>query len=247
MRRGFIEELLDSGRAMVMIDGLDEVPAGPLRDQVNKGISSFLNTYGGRGNLFIVTSRPLVKDPPFIADHKFREANIQPLPEDARDALIRRWLPSRLRPDVAAPGGRRILARADELIQGLKGQPPIARLATTPLLCAMLCARFTDDNCTLPKSEHELIGDLCDALILKRDAQSHIEGGDSPWDSLSLAQRLILASRIASHMIKGPHSVISRSDAKAKVIQELEGILRTRSKTKITAKRSSIGCSSAAA
>ena len=60
---GFIEWLLSNGKALVMIDGLDEVAPGDPMKLVSKGINDLLETDRNKPNLFIATSRPLVQDP----------------------------------------------------------------------------------------------------------------------------------------------------------------------------------------
>ncbi|MGZ3434360.1 MAG: NACHT domain-containing protein, partial [Isosphaeraceae bacterium] len=61
---------------------------------------------------------------------------------------------------------------ATELADLLPDHPPIARLATNPLLCAMICALHRDRGQKLPESQSELCEALCQMLLHRREVES---------------------------------------------------------------------------
>lgn len=225
----FIEWLLEQGKGLVMIDGVDEVPPGGPREAINKAIDDLLKIYGDRGNLFIVTSRPMEEEPVWIKSHDFLTANIAPMTRIDRDALIRKWHTA-YAAQISDEAERAECARkADALIDELNLRPAVARVATTPLLCAMLCAISSVLGHKLPGSESEIIERLTYALLWKRDDDRRVSGGDV-WTDLGYTQRRDIAARLANYMVMENKTVVDSKSASKKLAQALAWAGRDRTK-----------------
>lgn len=61
---------------------------------------------------------------------------------------------------------------ADELKKKLAENPPLNRLATNPLMCAMICALHRQRQQKLPESQSELVEALCHTLLHRREQES---------------------------------------------------------------------------
>ena len=175
----FVEWLLDQGKGLVMLDGFDEVPPGKQRDTISKGIDELLKVYGEKGNLFIITSRPMEEDPDWTTRHNFLTADIAPMTRLDRDSLIRKWHSAYAAQIEDGVKRGEIEKKADALITELDLRPGVARVVTTPLLCAMLCAISSVLGHKLPGSESEIIERLTYALLWKRDDDRRVEGETS--------------------------------------------------------------------
>ncbi|MBY0261051.1 MAG: hypothetical protein K2Q20_01820, partial [Phycisphaerales bacterium] len=218
---GFVRWLLNEGKALVMIDGLDEVPPGEAMKAVSKAISEHLELYGQRGNLFIATSRPLVKDPAWITKLNFREAVIAPMSDPERDALIHKWHTA-VAEQASDPTRRaEIEAMPADLIDQLNNRPAIARLATVPLLCAMICAQSGPLGSKLPESEFAIISKLVEAMLWVRDRDREVPKSGTPWDELKEDKRLAVAARLAHFLISQGRAAVPREDALRKIANAL--------------------------
>ncbi len=137
---GWVRELLDSGRALLLFDGVDEVP-NDRRDDVRREIEEIIRTYPA--NFFLVSTRPAAVPENWLASLDFRESRINPMSETDRNRFIDKWhkaVAEQLRRDKRKTDEEELPALAENLIRQLRDRPPIARLATNPLLCGMICA-----------------------------------------------------------------------------------------------------------
>jgi len=218
---GLVSWLLEEGKALVMIDGLDEIPTGQPTKSMSKGISDLLGLYADRGNLFIATSRPLVMDPGWITKLNFREAVIAPMTDPERDALIQKW--HRAVAEQTKDETRRgeIEAMPAGLIQQLNCRPAIARLASVPLLCAMICAQSGPLGSKLPESEFAIINKLAEAMLWVRDRDRDVPKTGTPWDDLTEDKRLAVAARLAHFLIAQGKAAVPREDAVKKITDAL--------------------------
>lgn len=210
---GFVEWLLERGKALVMIDGLDEVPAGKPMDRVSRGIVEQLDIDGDRPNLFIATSRPLVRDPEWVTQLKFREAVIAPMTDPERDALIRKWHDAVAEQTLDPDRRAEIEAMPADLIRQLNDRPAIARLATVPLLCAMICAQSGPLGSKLPGSEFAIINKLAETMLWVRDRDREVPKTGTPWDDLPEDKRVPVAARLAHFLISTSKSAVPWNDA----------------------------------
>jgi predicted NACHT family NTPase len=85
---GWVRELLDSGRALLLFDGVDEVP-NDRRDDVRREIEEIIRTYPG--NFFLVSTRPAAVPENWLASLDFRESRINPMSEADRNRFIEKW------------------------------------------------------------------------------------------------------------------------------------------------------------
>src|SRR5258708_18621104 len=88
MPRGWVHEKLRSGRAIVLIDGLDEIPASQ-REDVRTWLKELMETYSHAR--FIVTSRPHAVKDGFIDQGEFDDAELQPMELPDIYTFIEHW------------------------------------------------------------------------------------------------------------------------------------------------------------
>ncbi len=216
---GWVRDVLTQGRALVLLDGIDEVPP-PCRRALARGITAFAAAYPDVQ--IVTTTRPESIDSDWLIQLRPRFADINPMTVSDRETFVKRWhlsIASEL--ENLGKKAEDPEAMAEELNRHFAEMPRLGSLAANPLLAAMICALNRDRNRALPSSQYELCEALCDTL-LERDALSGLSGARDPshndagvvyW-KLSLHQRSAIAEMLAYHMIKNGLSGMELVEAK---------------------------------
>ncbi|MER2634841.1 MAG: hypothetical protein ABTQ30_13410 [Rhizobiaceae bacterium] len=219
---GWVKTILQDGRGLVLIDGVDEV-SRDVRDGLKDAITRYVENYPD--NLFIVSSRPAAIEVGWLSRAGFIEATINPMSSLDRELFIDRWHDA-VAEELAAKGQPQALS---ELSAGLKNEltanPPMARLSTNPLLCAMICALHRDRSQKLPESQSELCEALCHMLLHRRERESGL-----PEDALPQEYRALDYPRKRALMVDLGASMVRNNDARidhAKAEAVIADTLRT--------------------
>jgi hypothetical protein len=223
---GWVERVLKDGMGLVLIDGLDETPP-KYRPSVLRSVRSLARTYPDAW--FIVTTRPAAADKDCLADGDFRECAIAPMTPGDRAALIDRWhesVSAELRRQGRADKADETVELADALKDQLANNPPIARLANTPLLAAMICALHRDRRAVLPESQYALVDTLCHVLLWRRERERGQDLSEFPeaYQGLTYAGRRSVLQQLAGYMVKQGRSTVDREKTLKKFEQALRGI-----------------------
>jgi Uncharacterized conserved protein len=182
--RNFLTPALRSGGVILLLDGLDELPAA-VRTQVALALRQLAQDVAAP---LVVTSRVLPyresADWQLPADEGWQVQTIQPLAFGQVRVFVRQWYAaladprSDLTPERAAK-------RADELIAQLQQRPELAPLIRSPLLLTML-AILHYNTADVPRDRVRLYEE-CVQLLLERWEPERT----SPWVSHPrLAERL---------------------------------------------------------
>src|SRR5262249_19157632 len=130
-------------------------------------------------NLIILSTRPLAVPVDWMKRFGFDEARINPMSSVDRNLFIinlfiKRWHQA-VESELEIIGHHADLAPlAEELIDTLANTPGVARLATNPLLCAMICALHRDRGKRLPEDQADLCEALCQMLLHRRESESQL-------------------------------------------------------------------------
>lgn len=212
--KGWIADVLTKGRALVIFDGVDEVPTFD-RNDVRRQLSELTNTYPK--NLYIVTTRPAAVPSNWLASDDFEEAVIDPLSVEDRNQLVTRWHKSL--DGTGLYSTEQLDETSNRLLSQIESVPQIAQIAINPLLCAMICALNIDRRGQLPKNQRDLCSALVEALLHRRDAEQKIplEGFPENYANLTLDQKKIFLKKIAFYMINNGLSSVQKSICKSMV------------------------------
>lgn len=171
MPEGFVHRALESGRALLLIDGVDELPNGE-RAGVRNWLSQLVKSFPK--SRWVVTSRRTATDDFSLHTEGFGEAMLAPMSSSDVRQLIRHW-------HLAIRDSRKLPCRSSDLPDyerdiriKMKANADLRALATTPLLCAMLCALNLDRRRHLPTDRVELYRAAMVMLIDRRDAERQI-------------------------------------------------------------------------
>ncbi|MET8850023.1 NACHT domain-containing protein [Amycolatopsis sp. NPDC004625] len=209
MPPGWVHRQLRQGTAVVLVDGLDEVP-DERRREVHEWLRELVGAFPRAR--FVVTTRPAAVTAGWLSGEGFTEVRLQPMtPRDVR-TFVTRW-------HQALPGEPRDDER-DALITAIGARSALRRLAENPLLCALLCALHHQGNGRLPENRMELYDVALRMLLDSRDIERKI---DVPV-RLSLTEKQVLLRSLAYWLVRNGHTDVPAADAEARITAKLRSM-----------------------
>lgn len=215
MPKGWVETQMDSGRALVLIDGVDEL-SSDRRDEVRSWLSALCLAYPSAR--YVVTSRPPAVDQEWLDGDGFDHGLLEPMNLSDVEAFIDHWYAAAVG-EVSAHRRPALDNERDDLKRAVRRTPPLRRLATSPLLCAMLAALQRDGNASLPADRIELYRLALHALLERRDTQRRVQSPDRA--RLTLRQKQGLLQILAPWLVRNGYSDAPRDRA----IQQIAAVL----------------------
>ncbi|MCY7332312.1 MAG: NACHT domain-containing protein [Pseudanabaena sp. CAN_BIN31] len=171
-----LKQVLQQGRAILFLDGLDEVREDDLH-RVLEDLRSFSEQY--YPNRFVITSRLGAQEYVFEKFTEVEVANFQPL---QISQFAQRWF---------AGNSRHI----ELFLRKVEDNRPIQELATNPLLLTLLCLVF-DEFGDFPNNRSELYREGLEVLLKKWDAKRNIERYQI-YKNLSMQRKEDLLAQVA--------------------------------------------------
>ncbi|MFJ4949057.1 NACHT domain-containing protein [Streptomyces sp. NPDC088760] len=204
---GWTEELLAAGRALVLVDGVDEVPQR-LRGRTEHWLRSLITAFPEAR--YVVTTRPSAVPDGWLATQGFSTHTLLPMDRDDIKAFVRHWHEAARR-ECPSDGERDLLDRYEEsLHEAVSTRRDLGRLATNPLMCALLCALNRDRRMHLPRARKELYDAALDMLLVRRDTEREITSVEGLV--LSRDEQTALLQRLAYWLIRNGQAEAARQD-----------------------------------
>src|SRR5207248_5838453 len=88
MPQNWVHELLRTGQALILVDGVDEMPEGQ-RDRVRAWLTDLVETF--RSARYVVTSRPAAIDEGWLDRLHFTTTELQPMSMTDVAEFVRQW------------------------------------------------------------------------------------------------------------------------------------------------------------
>ncbi|MEU9830999.1 NACHT domain-containing protein [Streptosporangium sp. NPDC048047] len=224
MPAGWAHRVLDAGRALLLVDGVDEL-AVRHRPAVRKWLAGLLAAYPGTRT--VVTSRPAAADARWLTEEGFSPVTLEPMtPSDLREP-VRQWHAA-MRGSPSLPcAPERLDEYEGALLARFESGPHLRALAATPLLAAMLCALNLDRGRQLPRNRMGLYAAALELLLERRDA----ERGIAAEVALEAEQKIRILQDLAWQL-----AVWGRSElAKTTALRRVEEKIRTMPRVEATA------------
>lgn len=171
-----IQDVLTYGKALVLLDGLDEVREEDS-NRVLKEIREFSDRFPK--NQFVITCRIAAKEYTF---EKFTEVEVADFDDDQIFNFTNNWFKDKA-------------VKPETFIKRLKENNRIKQLAASPLLLTLLCLAFEESG-DFPANRSELYKEGLDALLKKWDAKRGIQR-DQIYKKLSVQRKEDLLSKMA--------------------------------------------------
>ncbi|MBD1872113.1 leucine-rich repeat domain-containing protein [Nodosilinea sp. FACHB-131] len=219
---GWVYEVLNNGQALIMFDGVDEVP--PLmRDEALQDISQLIKTYPD--NYYVVTTRPDAVERAEFYELGFVSARVEPMAPADRNTFIDRWHEAMEVQQRSSNEFTDLRPLAKRLKHRLDETPAVARLAVNPLLCAVVCALHLQRRENLPETPVDLCEKLCEMLLDRRDKERlklyEQRIIDEAYGKIDFRIRKGLLSKLAYHMVLCGVSAISETEADQQIAEAL--------------------------
>ncbi|WP_225823090.1 NACHT domain-containing protein [Streptomyces naphthomycinicus] len=220
MPRAWVERQLADGKALLLIDGVDELLDGERRG-VREWLRRLLTVYGSVR--VVVTSRPAAARGDWLRREEFTALHLDRMAPPDLAAFVRQWHQAVRELGDDLPCAVEELPRYEQsLLTSLKDRPHLQSLAGTPLLAAMLCAMHLNRGSQLPRDRMELYRNALHALVHERDADRNVP---SAVDSrLSLNDKLVLLRDLAWRLSDNNRSEIGLEQAAVHVGRKLSGM-----------------------
>ncbi len=178
-----LTHILDSGRGLVLLDGLDEVMEQE-HDRVNREIREFAERYSQ--NHIVITCRIAAREYIF---QQFTEVEMADFDDVQIQSFADKWFRTKEKNPESTTG--------EMFWKELESRKPVKELAANPLLLTLLCLEF-NDNHTLPKSRFDLFERGTHCLLRDWDAQWDIKR-DEVYKGLSLKRKELLLGQLAMY------------------------------------------------
>lgn len=192
MPAGWVHSQLEAGRGIVLVDGVDEVPE-TRRQTVRQGLTELVSSYPK--SRFVITSRPSAIEEGWLDRERFNDAELQPMQLPDILEFIDHWHDA-VREELQDEEEKAALTPlAANIRRVIRRNSRISDLATSPLLCSMICALHRDRKQQIPNDRVELYEACSRTLIERRDLERGIELSD--YLKLSYRQKNLLLKDLA--------------------------------------------------
>ncbi|MFC8656178.1 NACHT domain-containing protein [Streptomyces parvus] len=220
MPKGWVERQLNDGKALLLIDGVDELLDRDRR-AVREWLRRLLAQYSGVR--VVITSRPAAAGADWLRREEFAAVHLDRMTPPSMAAFVRQWHQAvkELGSELPCPV-EEIPKYEQSLLASLKDRAHLQSLAGTPLLVAMLCAMHLNRGRQLPRDRMELYRSALHTLVHDRDADRNVP---SAADSkLSLGDKIIVLRDLAWRLSDNNRSEIELRRAAEYVTSKLHSM-----------------------
>ena len=200
MPHGWVQQLLRQGLALVLVDGVDELPESRRR-LFRRWISDLVNEFPA--SRYILTSRPAAVMPGWLQSESFTTIELQPMTLSNLQKFIRHWHQAG-RLELTNSHERDQLGDWERALRAtFEADRHLRLIAGTPLLCALLCALNRERHKQLPREPMEIYAASLDMLLVRRDDE---RGVDTTGVVLTRGQKLVLLEDFALWLVRNGQS-----------------------------------------
>ncbi len=222
MPHGWVTGLLREGQALVLVDGVDELPESQRRT-ARMWLSTLVDTYPNAK--YVITSRPGAAASTWLDDKGFTAAEVEPMSWPDIREFVRHWHDAFRAESGDAERLAQLATSESSLLESLNARRHLRLLATSPLLCALLCVLNFDRRAQLPEERMELYSTALDMLLKRRDVERLISADTVPLPKT--AKRLLLED-LAYWLIRSGWSDAPRERVTERITRKLAAMPRAR-------------------
>lgn len=187
-------KLLNSGKALVMLDGFDEV-AEEQCEAVSAWVDRAVRDYGSTAT-FILTTRPAGYER-YSGEHPFTAVTVKEFSAKQRNKFVHQWYlcqekNDRLERDIEG-AEEEANREATDLIEQIERRKELAKMADNPLLlCMMATYHRVNPARNLPIARTQLYKGFCQMLLEDRPVSKKISMALLAEDSKAVLQGVAL-------------------------------------------------------
>lgn len=170
---GWADRMMRQGRALVLVDGVDEVPER-LRKRTERWLKDLIVAYPQAK--YVVTTRPSAVPETWLSASGFEPHTLLAMRQEDVRAFIGHWHRAARSECGSEEEGAELDRYESALRRAVGTRRDLGLLATNPLMCALLCALNRDRRMQLPRARKELYDAALDMLLVRRDTEREIVG-----------------------------------------------------------------------
>ncbi|GCD94698.1 ATP-binding protein [Embleya hyalina] len=207
---GWVRELLRTGRALVLIDGVDEIPLVDrprLTDWIGELCAHYPRAW------LVATSRPAAVPDTWLADQDFVSLRLQPMELADQREFVVHWYGAV--PAEPAPGQPSHDAYRADLLDKLPTRRHLRRLAANPLLCALICTLHRERRMEVPDDRVKLYEAALEMLLIRRDRDRRVVTAEATL--LGDRAQEAIVRQFACWMVRNGHTEVPREIAVAQI------------------------------
>ncbi|WP_410644281.1 NACHT domain-containing protein [Amycolatopsis sp. lyj-346] len=217
---GWVSGLLRSGRAMVLVDGVDEV-LRPRREEVRRWLEGLLRGYPEAR--YVITTRPSAVDEDWpSAGAPLPRYELLPLSGRGMRELVAHWYAAARALETDELQRNWLAGCEERLGEALAARPDVRGLVSSPLLCSLLCALYRRENMYLPQSRKDLLDKALQLLLGEWDTRRGVQVEDEL--RMSDKEKIILLERFAAPMVRNAELLVHRDDATKRFGRAMSGL-----------------------
>ncbi|MBL8090079.1 MAG: SUMF1/EgtB/PvdO family nonheme iron enzyme [Anaerolineales bacterium] len=214
-----LNEALKAGRALILLDGLDEVRDLNIRNTVVERVVDFYTFHHHQGNKFVITSRVVGYRAVRPSAEDLAECTIVDFEDDEIEEFINHWTGAL---EKQAQGNTSVAySDADterrELIDAIHQNPGVRQLASTPLLLTIL-ALMKRQGVTLPERRVQLYDQYVNTLLSTWNRARSLSGR-APGRDIDEIQTVRILAPLAlwMHEVSPGVGLVGREDMRRKL------------------------------
>ncbi|MFI1400623.1 NACHT domain-containing protein [Streptomyces sp. NPDC020681] len=223
---GWAERVLESGRAFILVDGLDELPQAD-RHKARAWLTNLIKHHSN--SRCLATVRPGAVESRWLTSEGFADVLLLPMSDQDIGSFVAAWHRAArleyagLADSARAAAEERHLEDLEQALTREFARNRVLRdLARTPLLCAVICALHRKREGELPHTRWELYRATLDMLLGKRDK---LRGIDRPEGlSLGVDEHKLLVQHIAVWLVRGGQTQLSHGQAITQIEKATKGM-----------------------
>lgn len=204
-----LRQRLADGSALLLIDGLDELPSRARADAW--AWLRLLATQFPAVSMVVTTRPSAVRVLPPIDG--FSVVGLLPMDNEQIAAYVRNWFA------VASGGSKDLTAYEDALLEAIAVSPHVARLASSPLMCTLLCMLTMKRHAALPRMQDIYAAFLELLLDLKEFTPDEARAGH-----LSRIQSMVILKQIAYWFLVNEYAEADREEVLHQIGLELRNM-----------------------
>ncbi|MFV1883289.1 MAG: NACHT domain-containing protein [Balneola sp.] len=220
----WIETVLNE-RAILLIDGLDELPKSK-RDITLEWLNDIVSIYPNVK--ILISARPYIVDEVasnFIQKNNFHQVSILPMDENNIEQFIMHWHEA-IKKNYVTEDYEEIDKSERKLHKSIKKNIKIKNIASSPLLCALLCS-LNHEKESLPDDKKSLYESCIKLLVDRRERERNIEINDYP--NLDYETKKKYLESIAYWMIRNKYIEVEKGKFVNKTGQILSNFINLES------------------
>lgn len=171
MPQGWVHQLMRAGQALILVDGVDEMPEGQ-RERVRAWLAELVETF--RSARYVITSRPAAIDEGWLDQLRFTTTELQQMSMTDVSEFIRQWHAAVGTELLDADEKAHLAGYERSLLAAIDTDRHLRALAVSPLLCALLCALNRERRTHLPADRMETYSAALEMLLDRRDAERRV-------------------------------------------------------------------------